>query len=206
MSNETLNKAITSCFAKIARVDGSIGNEEMDIINSSEILKKYKFGSIDNIDTKNFFNKIQSEYGDIIRKNLNDEEKEVFIGELVSLIKADDNVHDHEFFLLGHVANSIGYSPEKVAEVIKNKGISGNKSSGWFSWLFGLLDKLFFFRVGIRFLFNFFFYFSRSIFKFSYTLSKTSKNFWNFISSKKNNDYKAYYYPFPSSRHSNSKN
>ena len=41
MSNETLNKAITSCFAKIARVDGSIGNEEMDIINSSEILKKY---------------------------------------------------------------------------------------------------------------------------------------------------------------------
>ena len=109
----------------------------MDIINSSEILKKYKFGSIDNIDTKNFFNKIQSEYGDIIRKNLNDEEKEVFIGELVSLIKADDKVHDHEFFLLGHVANSIGYSPEKVADVIKNKGISGNKSSGWFSWLFG---------------------------------------------------------------------
>ena len=100
MSNETLNKAITSCFAKIARVDGSIGNEEMDIINSSEILKKYKFGSIDNIDTKNFFNKIQSEYGDIIRKNLNDEQKEVFIEELVSLIKADDKVHDHEFFLL----------------------------------------------------------------------------------------------------------
>ncbi|GIS31706.1 MAG: hypothetical protein Ct9H90mP3_5020 [Flammeovirgaceae bacterium] len=52
MSNETLNKAITSCFAKIARVDGSIGNEEMDIINSSEILKKYKFGSIDNIEQK----------------------------------------------------------------------------------------------------------------------------------------------------------
>ena len=49
MSNETLNKAITSCFAKIARVDGSIGNEEMDIINSSEILKKYKFGSIDTV-------------------------------------------------------------------------------------------------------------------------------------------------------------
>ena len=137
MSNKTLNKAITSCFAKIARVDGSIGNEEMDIISSSKILKKYKFGSIDNIDTKNFFNKIQSEYGDIIRKNLNDEEKEVFIEELVSLIKADNKVHDHEFFLLGHVANSIGYSPEKVAEVIKNKGISGNKSSGWFSWLFG---------------------------------------------------------------------
>ena len=96
-----------------------------------------KFGNIENIDTKNLFNKIQSEYGDVIRKNLNDEEKEVFIGELVSLIKADDKVHDHEFFLLGHVANSIGYSPEKVAEVIKNKGISGNKSSGWFSWLFG---------------------------------------------------------------------
>ena len=47
----------------------------MDIINSSEILKKYKFGSIENIDTKNFFNKIQSEYGDVIRKNLNDEKK-----------------------------------------------------------------------------------------------------------------------------------
>ena len=134
MSKELLNKAIASCFAKIARVDGSIGKEELDIINSSEILKKYG-GSIEGIDTKDFFNKIQSEYGDIIRKNLNDEEKEVFIGELVSLIKADEKVHDHEFFLLGHVANSIGYSPEKVAEVIKNKGISGNKSSGWFSWL-----------------------------------------------------------------------
>ena len=136
MSKELLNKSITSCFAKIARVDGSIGNEEMDIINSSEILKKYKFGSIENIDTKNFFNKIQSEYGDVIRKNLNDEEKEVFIGELVSLIKADDKVHDHEFFLLGHVANSIGYSPENVAEIIKKRGIK-TKSSGWFSWLFG---------------------------------------------------------------------
>ena len=124
MSNETLNKAITSCFAKIARVDGSIGNEEMDIINSSEILKKYKFGSIDNIDTKNFFNKIQSEYGSIIRKNLNDEEKEVFIGELVSLIKADDKVHDHEFFLLGHVANSIGYAvppSSGVKDMFSNK-------------------------------------------------------------------------------------
>ena len=43
----------------------------------------------------------------------------------------------HEFFLLGHVANSIGYSPEKVAEVIQKKGISSSKSSGWFSWLFG---------------------------------------------------------------------
>ncbi len=137
MSNETLNKAISSCFAKIARVDGSIGNEEMDIINSSEILKKYKYGSIENIDTKNFFNKIQSEYGDIIRKSLDDDEKEIFIGELVSLIKSDNKVHDHEFFLLGHVANSIGYSPEKVAEIIQKKGISSSKSSGWFSWLFG---------------------------------------------------------------------
>ena len=60
MSNELLNKAITSCFAKIARVDGSIGNEEMDIIKSSEILKKYGHGNIDTIDTRNFFNKIQS--------------------------------------------------------------------------------------------------------------------------------------------------
>tara|TARA_B100000287_G_scaffold223601_1_gene210984 strand:+ start:8506 stop:8919 length:414 start_codon:yes stop_codon:yes gene_type:complete len=137
MSNETLNKAISSCFAKIARVDGSIGNEEMDIINSSEILKKYKYGSIENIDTRNFFNKIQSEYGDIIRKSLDDDEKEIFIGELVSLIKSDNKVHDHEFFLLGHVANSIGYSPEKVAEIIQKKGISSSKSSGWFSWLFG---------------------------------------------------------------------
>ena len=83
------------------------------------------------------FLQLKKSSNEIIRNNLNDEEKEVFIGELVSLIKADDKVHDHEFFLLGHVANSIGYSPEKVAEVIKNKGISGNKSSGWFSWLFG---------------------------------------------------------------------
>ena len=137
MSNETLNKAITSCFAKIARVDGSIGNEEMDIINSSEILKKYNHGNIENINTNNFFNKIQSEYGDSIKNNLNDDEKEIFISELVSLIKSDNKVHDHEFFLLGHVANSIGYSPEKVAEVIQKKGISSSKSSGWFSWLFG---------------------------------------------------------------------
>tara|TARA_B100000945_G_scaffold259121_1_gene216995 strand:- start:842 stop:1255 length:414 start_codon:yes stop_codon:yes gene_type:complete len=137
MSNETLNKAITSCFAKIARVDGSIGNEEMDIINSSEILKKYNHGNIENIDTNNFFNKIQSEYGDSIKNSLDDDEKEIFISELVSLIKSDNKVHDHEFFLLGHVANSIGYSPEKVAEVIQKKGISSSKSSGWFSWLFG---------------------------------------------------------------------
>lgn len=137
MSNELLNKAITSCFAKIARVDGSIGNEEMDIINSSEILKKYGQGDIDTTDTRNFFNKIQSEYGEIINKSLNDEEKETFIGELVSLIKSDNKVHDHEFFLLGHVANSVGYSPEKVAEIINDKGISNSKSSGWFSWLFG---------------------------------------------------------------------
>tara|TARA_B100000530_G_C15730128_1_gene397471 strand:- start:5 stop:418 length:414 start_codon:yes stop_codon:yes gene_type:complete len=137
MSNETLNKAITSCFAKIARVDGSIGNEEMDIINSSEILKKYNHGNIENINTNNFFNKIQSEYGDSIKNSLDDDEKEIFISELVSLIKSDNKVHDHEFFLLGHVANSIGYSPEKVAEVIQKKGISSNKSSGWFSWLFG---------------------------------------------------------------------
>tara|TARA_B100001758_G_scaffold205373_1_gene185636 strand:+ start:1137 stop:1550 length:414 start_codon:yes stop_codon:yes gene_type:complete len=137
MSNELLNKAITSCFAKIARVDGSIGSEEMDIINSSEILKKYGQGDIDTIDTRNFFNKIQSEYGEEINKSLNDEEKETFIGELVSLIKSDNKVHDHEFFLLGHVANSVGYSPEKVAEIINDKGISNSKSSGWFSWLFG---------------------------------------------------------------------
>ena len=137
MSNELLNKAITSCFAKIARVDGSIGKEEMDIINSSEILKKYGQGNIDTIDTRNFFNKIQSEYGEVINKSLNDEEKETFIGELVSLIKSDNKVHDHEFFLLGHVANSVGYSPEKVAEIINDKGITNSKSSGWFSWLFG---------------------------------------------------------------------
>ena len=37
MSSKLLNKAITSCFAKIARVDGSIGKEEIDIINSSKI-------------------------------------------------------------------------------------------------------------------------------------------------------------------------
>ena len=137
MSNETLNKAITSCFAKIARVDGSIGYEDMDIINSSEILKKYNHGNIENINTNNFFNKIQSEYGDSIKNSLDDDEKEIFISELVSLIKSDNKVHDHEIFLLGHVANSIGYSPEKVAEVIQKKGISSSKSSGWFSWLFG---------------------------------------------------------------------
>jgi hypothetical protein len=45
-------------------------------------------------------------------------------------------VHDHEFFLLGHIANSIGINPQEVANIINNKGLS-NKSSGWFSWLFG---------------------------------------------------------------------
>ena len=137
MSKELINKSITTCFAKIARVDGSIGSEEIDIMNSSEILKKYKHGNVESINTKNFFNKIQGEYGNAIKDGLDDSEKETFIGELVSLIKSDNKVHDHEFFLLGHIANSIGYSPQKVAEIIKNKGINSSKSSGWFSWLFG---------------------------------------------------------------------
>lgn len=136
MSNKLLNKSITSCFAKIARVDGSIGQEEKDIMNSSKILEKYRSEDIDVIDTKNFFNNIQNEYGEVIKNNLSDEEKEEFISDLVNLIKSDDKVHEHEFFLLGHVANSIGYSPEGVAEIIEKKGLK-SKSTGWFSWLFG---------------------------------------------------------------------
>lgn len=136
MSSELLNKAITSCFAKIARVDGSIGKEEIDIINSSKILNKYKYQDVETINTKNFFNKIQTEYGKIIKEKLKKKEKDDFISELVNLIKADNKVHDHEFFLLGHIANSIGINPQEVANIINNKGLS-NKSSGWFSWLFG---------------------------------------------------------------------
>ena len=136
MSNELLNKAVTSCFAKIARVDGSIGKEEIDIMNSSKILKKYKYQDVETINTKNFFNKIQTEYGKIIKEKLKKKEKDDFITELVNLIKADNKVHEHEFFLLGHIANSIGINPQKVANIINNKGLS-NKSSGWFSWLFG---------------------------------------------------------------------
>ena len=136
MSNELLNKAVTSCFAKIARVDGSIGKEEIDIINSSKILNKYKYQNVETINTKNFFNKIQTEYGKIIKEKLKKKEKDDFISELVNLIKADDKVHDHEFFLLGHIANSIGINPQEVANIINDKGLS-NKSSGWFSWLFG---------------------------------------------------------------------
>ena len=136
MSNELLNKAVTSCFAKIARVDGSIGKEEIDIINSSKILNKYKYQDVETINTKNFFNKIQTEYGKIIKEKLKKEEKDDFITELVNLIKADNKVHEHEFFLLGHIANSIGINPQEVANIINNKGLS-NKSSGWFSWLFG---------------------------------------------------------------------
>ena len=136
MSSELLNKAITSCFAKIARVDGSIGKEEIDIINSSKILNKYKYQDVETINTKNFFNKIQTEYGKIIKEKLKKKEKDDFITELVNLIKADNKVHDHEFFLLGHIANSIGINPQEVANIINNKGLS-NKSSGWFSWLFG---------------------------------------------------------------------
>jgi len=137
MSNELLNKAVTSCFAKIARVDGSIGKEEIDIINSSKIFNKYKYQNIESINTKNFFTKIQSEYGNIIEEKLNKEEKNDFINDLVNLIKADNQVHDHEFFLLGHIANCIGINPQEVGEIIKNKGLSNSKSSGWFSWLFG---------------------------------------------------------------------
>ena len=137
MSKELLNKAITSCFAKIARVDGSIGNEELDIINSSEILKKYDYGNIEDVPTKDFFNKIQNEYGDAIKNHLDEKEKESLISDLVSLIKADNKVHDHEFFLLGHVANSIGFSPDKVSDIIQKRGLASSKSSGWFSWLFG---------------------------------------------------------------------
>ena len=136
MNNELLNKAVTSCFAKIARVDGSIGKEEIDIINSSKILNKYKYQDVETINTKNFFNKIQTEYGKIIKEKLKKKEKDDFITELVNLIKADNKVHDHEFFLLGHIANSIGINPQEVANIINNKGLS-NKSSGWFSWLFG---------------------------------------------------------------------
>jgi uncharacterized tellurite resistance protein B-like protein len=136
MSNELLDKAVTSCFAKIARVDGSIGKEEIDIINSSKILNKYKYQNVETINTKNFFNKIQTEYGKIIKEKLKKKEKDDFITELVNLIKADNKVHDHEFFLLGHIANSIGINPQEVANIINNKGLS-NKSSGWFSWLFG---------------------------------------------------------------------
>ena len=136
MSSKLLNKAITSCFAKIARVDGSIGKEEIDIINSSKILNKYKYQDVETINTKNFFSKIQTEYGNIIKEKLKKEEKDDFITELVNLIKADNKVHDHEFFLLGHIANSIGINPQEVANIINNKGLS-NKSSRWFSWLFG---------------------------------------------------------------------
>ena len=136
MSKELLNRSITSCFVKIARVDGSIGEEERDIMNSSKILKKFRYDDLENIDTKNFFNKIQGEYGVTIKENLTDEEKEEFITDLVNLIKSDEKVHEHEFFLLGHVANSIGYSPEKVSVIIEKKGLK-SKSSGWFSWLFG---------------------------------------------------------------------
>ena len=135
MSKELLNKSITSCFAKIARVDGSIGQEEKDIMNSSKILSKYKSEDIEEIDTNNFFNNMQGDYGKAIKDHLSDEEKEEFVTDLVKLVKSDDKVHDHEFFLLGHVANSIGYSPENVAEIIKKRGIKTN-SSGWFSWLF----------------------------------------------------------------------
>jgi len=136
MSNELLNKAVTSCFAKIARVDGSIGKEEIDIINSSKILNKYKYQDVETINTKNFLNKIQTEYGKIIKEKLKKKEKNDFITELVNLIKDDNKVHEHEFFLLGHIANSIGINPQEVANIINNKGLS-NKSSGWFSWLFG---------------------------------------------------------------------
>ena len=136
MSKKLLNRSITSCFVKIARVDGSIGEEERDIMNSSKILKKFRYDDLENIDTKNFFNKIQGEYGVTIKENLTDEEKEEFITDLVNLIKSDEKVHEHEFFLLGHVANSIGYSPEKVSVIIEKKGLK-SKSSGWFSWLFG---------------------------------------------------------------------
>ena len=105
-------------------------------MNSSKILSKYKSEDIEEIDTNNFFNNMQGDYGKAIKDHLSDEEKEEFITDLVRLVKSDDKVHDHEFFLLGHVANSIGYSPENVAEIIKKRGIK-TKSSGWFSWLFG---------------------------------------------------------------------
>ena len=122
MSSKLLNKAITSCFAKIARVDGSIGKEEIDIINSSKILNKYKYQDVETINTKNFFNKIQTEYGKIIKEKLKKKEKDDFITELVNLIKADNKVHEHEFFLLGHIANSIGINPQEVANIINNIG------------------------------------------------------------------------------------
>ncbi len=132
-----VNKGISMCFVKMARIDGTVGQDEIKNINSSKIYNKYKYGNIKDLDTKGFFQKFHSEYGPKISNALKEEEKENLIKDLIGLIKADDKIHKHESFLLGHIGNCIGLSPNKIVSTIKSETKGDEKSTGWLSWLFG---------------------------------------------------------------------
>ena len=53
------------------------------------------------------------------------------------LTGTDGKIHKHESFLLGHIGNCIGLSPEKIVNIIKSETKGDEKSAGWLSWLFG---------------------------------------------------------------------
>ena len=138
MSKDNLvNKGISMCFVKMAKIDGTLAEVETKNITSSKIYNKYKYGNIKDLDTKGFFQKFHSEYGPKISKALKDKEKEGLIKDLIGVIKSDGDIHKHESFLLGHIGNSIGLSPEKIVNVIKSETKGDKKSTGWLSWLFG---------------------------------------------------------------------
>jgi len=132
-----VNKGISMCFVKMARIDGTVGQDEIKNINSSKIYNKYKYGNVKDLDTQGFFQKFHSEYGPKISKALKEKEKENLIKDLIGVIKADGKIHKHESFLLGHIGNSIGLSPKKIVSTIKSETKGDEKSTGWLSWLFG---------------------------------------------------------------------
>jgi len=138
MSNSSIvNKGISMCFIKMAKIDGSVAEEELKSIKSSKIYNKYKHGNIKDLDSKGFFQKFHSEYGPAISKALKEKEKENLITDLINVIKADDDIHKHEYFLLGHIGNCIGLDSKKIVNIIELENKGSKKSTGWLAWLFG---------------------------------------------------------------------
>ena len=136
-SDNLVNKGISMCFVKMAKVDGDFVDEEKYNITKSQVYNKYKYSNLKDLNTEGFFQKFHSTYGPEISKSLDEEEKENLIRDLIQVIKADGKIHKHESFLLGHIGNCIGLSPEKIVNIIKSETKGDEKSDSWLSWLFG---------------------------------------------------------------------
>ena len=72
-----------------------------------------------------------------IEDQLKEKEKENLITDLINVIKADDDIHKHEYFLLGHIGNCIGLDSKKIVNIIELENKGSKKSTGWLAWLFG---------------------------------------------------------------------